>query len=306
MTVLTNRTTQPAATSPAPRPQRRRGNWWKTIGWRHIVGLIALVFALFPILFLISASFNPEGSLSATSLIPKQVSLENFRKLFDDDRAPYLRWYGNTLLVCGLTSALSVLLGASAAYAFSRYRFRGRRAGLLSVLVVQMFPNFIAVVALYLVFIKIGNVFSGVGINTPWALVLIYIGGAMGANTWLLKGYFDSIPLEIDESARIDGATHAQIFFQITLRLAAPILVVIATFAFIGALNEILIANLFLTDNNQKTLGVGLLGLISGQRNANYGEFAAGSLLTALPVVLGFLYLQRFLVNDLTVGSVKG
>jgi arabinogalactan oligomer/maltooligosaccharide transport system permease protein len=199
-----------------------------------------------------------------------------------------------------------VLLGASAAYAFSRYRFRGRRAGLLSVLVVQMFPNFIAVVALYLVFIKIGNVFPSVGINTPWALVLIYIGGAMGANTWLLKGYFDSIPLEIDESARIDGASHAQIFFQITLRLATPILVVIAVFAFIGALNEILISNLFLTDNNQKTLGVGLFGLISTQRNANYGEFAAGSLLTALPVVLGFLYLQRFLVNDLTVGSVKG
>lgn len=305
MTVLTTRPS-PTATATPTRRTRRRGNWWKTIGWRHLVGLLALVFALFPILFLVSAAVNPEGSLSATTLIPRHVNLDNFGKLFDDSRVPYLRWYGNTLLVCGLTSALSVLLGACGAYAFSRYRFRGRRAGLMSVLIVQMFPNFIAVVALYLVFIRIGNVFPGIGINTPWALILIYLGGSMGANTWLLKGYFDSIPLEIDESARIDGAGHAQIFFRITLRLAAPILVVIAMFAFIGALNEILIANLFLTDNSQKTLGVGLFGLISGQRNANYGEFAAGSLLTALPVVLGFLYLQRFLVNDLTVGSVKG
>jgi arabinogalactan oligomer/maltooligosaccharide transport system permease protein len=306
MTVLTTRPARATAALTPKRPDRRRGRWWKTVGWRHVVGLVALVFALFPILFLVSAALNPQGSLSASSLIPHHVNFDNFRKLFNDSRTPYLRWYGNTLLVCGLTSALSVLLGASAAYSFSRFRFRGRRAGLMSVLIVQMFPNFIAVVALYLVFIKIGNVFPGVGINTPWALILIYIGGAMGANTWLLKGYFDSIPLEIDESARIDGASHAQIFFQITLRLAAPILVVIATFAFIGALNEILIANLFLTDNSQKTLGVGLFGLISGQRDANYGEFAAGSLLTALPVVLGFLYLQRFLVNDLTVGSVKG
>ncbi|HEY3716744.1 MAG TPA: sugar ABC transporter permease [Jatrophihabitantaceae bacterium] len=289
-----------------PPATRRSGGWWKSMGWRHIVGLLALVFALFPVVFLVSAAINPTGSLSSTTLIPRHATFGNFRKLFNDPAVPYLRWYGNTLLICGVTAAFSVLLGASGAYAFSRYRFRGRRAGLLSVLVVQMFPNFIAVVALYLVFIKIGDVFPGIGLNTPWALILIYLGGSMGVNTWLLKGYFDSIPLEIDESARIDGASHAQIFFQITLRLAAPILVVIALFSFIGALNEILIANLFLTSNDQKTLGVGLFGLISGQRNANYGEFAAGSLLTALPVVLGFLYLQRFLVNDLTVGSVKG
>jgi arabinogalactan oligomer/maltooligosaccharide transport system permease protein len=286
-------------------PVRRR-SWWRTVGWRHIVGLLALVFALFPVLFLVSAAINPAGSLSTTTLIPHNASLDNFHKLFSDPRAPYLRWFGNTLLICGVTALLSVFLGACGAYAFSRFRFRGRRPGLLAVLLVQMFPNFIAVVALYLVFIKIGNVFPSIGINTPWALILIYLGGALGVNTWLVKGYFDSIPKEIDESARVDGASHAQIFFRITIPLAAPILAVIAMLAFVASLNEILIANLFLTANDQKTLAVGLFGLVSGQKNAAYGEFAAGSLLAGLPVIVIFMYLQRFLVSGLTTGSVKG
>jgi arabinogalactan oligomer / maltooligosaccharide transport system permease protein len=285
---------------------RGRRYWWRTIGWRHVVGLIALVFALFPILFLVSASLNPLGSLSSTSLIPRHAGFGNFTKLFHDPRAPYVRWYANTLLICGASALLNVFLGACGAYAFSRFRFRGRRSGLLGVLLVQMFPNFIAVVALYLVFIKIGNVFPGIGLNTPWALILIYLGGAMGVNTWLIKGYLDTIPVEIDESARVDGASHAQIFFQITLRLAAPILAVTGLLAFIISLNEILIANLFLTDNSQKTLAVGLFGLISNQRNTEYGEFAAGSLLAAAPVVILFMYLQRFIVSGLTSGSVKG
>jgi arabinogalactan oligomer / maltooligosaccharide transport system permease protein len=284
----------------------RRGRWWRTLGWRHLVGVTALVFALFPVLFLASAAVNPLGTLSTTSLIPRNAGFSNFQKLFTDPRVPYLRWYGNTMLICGLTAVLNVFLGVCGAYAFSRFRFRGRRAGLLGVLLVQMFPNFIAIVALYLVFIKIGAVFPGIGLNTPWALILIYLGGSMGVNTWLLKGYLDSIPIEIDESARVDGASHAQIFFRITLPLAAPILLVVALLAFVASLNEILIANLFLTANDQKTLAVGLFGLVSGQRNAAYGEFAAGSLLTAAPVVVLFTYLQRFLVSGLTAGSVKG
>jgi arabinogalactan oligomer / maltooligosaccharide transport system permease protein len=305
MTITVPPRTVQVAQSPIVRVGPRR-SWVRSVGWRHLVGLVALVFALIPVLFLVSAALNPLGSLSTTTLIPHNAGFGNFHKLFTDPRAPFLRWYGNTLLICGVTSVLNVFLGATAAYAFSRFRFRGRRPGLLGVLLVQMFPNFIAVVALYLAFIKIGNVFPSVGIDTPWSLILIYLGGAMGVNTWLIKGYFDSIPIEIDESARVDGASHAQVFFQITLRLAAPILCVIALLSFVASLNEILIANLFLLSNDQKTLAVGLFGLVSGQRNAGYGEFAAGSLLTAVPVILLFTYLQRFLVSGLTSGSVKG
>ncbi|MCQ4084069.1 sugar ABC transporter permease [Streptomyces sp. RB6PN25] len=290
------------AGAPAPR-QRPRGD---RVWWRHLIGLVALVFALFPIVFLVSAALNPVGTLSTTSLLPDGVSLNNFAKLLSDPNSPYLRWYGNTLLICGVSAMLNVLIGAGGAFAFSRLRFRGRRAGLITVLLVQMFPNFIAVVALYLVFIQIGSVFPAAGLNTSLGLILVYLGGAMGVNTWLLKGYLDTIPRELDESALIDGATSGQVFFRITLPLAAPMLVVVGLFSFVANLNEILLANVFLTDTSQKTLAIGLFGLVSGEHNTDYGEFAAGSLLAGLPVVLIYLYLQKYLVKGLTAGAVKG
>jgi arabinogalactan oligomer / maltooligosaccharide transport system permease protein len=274
--------------------------------WRHLIGLAALVFALIPIVFLVSAALNPTGTLSTTSLIPSGASFENFTKLFRDKNSPYVRWYVNTLVICGSSAILNVLIGVSGAYAFARLRFRGRRTGLTGILLVQMFPNFISLAALYLTFINIGAVVPAAGLNTSLGLILVYLGGAMGVNTWLLKGYLDTIPKELDESARIDGASESQIFFRITLPLAKPMLVVVGLFSFVGLLNEILLAGVFLTDTSHKTLAVGLFGLVSGNHNTDYGEFAAGSLLAGLPVVLIYLYLQKFLVKGLTAGAVKG
>ncbi|GAA1979201.1 sugar ABC transporter permease [Catenulispora subtropica] len=274
--------------------------------WRHLIGLAALAFALIPILFLVSAALNPTGTLSTTSLVPRGASLHNFSKLFHDKNSPYVRWYVNTLVICGTSALLNVLIGVSGAYAFSRLRFRGRRTGLTGILLVQMFPNFISLAALYLTFISIGDVLPAAGLNTSLGLILVYLGGAMGVNTWLLKGYLDTIPKELDESARIDGATEAQVFFRVTLPLASPMLVVVGLFSFVGLLNEILLAGVFLTDTSHKTLAVGLFGLVSGNHNTDYGEFAAGSLLAGIPVVLIYLYLQKYLVKGLTAGAVKG
>lgn len=282
------------------RPGRER------VWWRHLIGLAALAFALFPIVFLLSAALNPVGTLSTTTLLPRGLSLHNFSALLSDPDTPYLHWYANTLVICGLSAVLNVLIGACGAFAFSRLRFRGRRAGLIMVLLVQMFPNFIAIVALYLVFIQIGSVLPAAGLNTSVGLILVYLGGAMGVNTWLLKGYLDTIPRSLDESALIDGATSGQIFLRVTLPLAAPMLVVVGLFSFVANINEILLANVFLTDTSHKTLAIGLLGLVSGEHNTDYGEFAAGSLLAGLPVVVIFLYLQKYLVKGLTAGAVKG
>ena len=274
--------------------------------WRHLVGLAALVFALVPIIFLVSAALNPVGTLSTTSLLPTGPSLSNFSKLFHDPNSPYVRWYVNTLVICGVSAILNVLIGVSGAYAFSRLRFRGRRAGLTGIMLVQMFPNFISLTALYLTFISIGGVLPAFGLNTSLGLILVYLGGAMGVNTWLLKGYLDTIPGELDESARIDGATETQVFFKVILPLARPMLVVVGLFSFVSFLNEILLAGVFLTDAKHKTLAVGLYGLVSGNHNTDYGEFAAGSLLAGVPVVLIYLYLQKYLVKGLTAGAVKG
>nr|WP_236646992.1 sugar ABC transporter permease [Micromonospora acroterricola] len=271
-----------------------------------MVAVLAVLFSLFPIVFVLSAALNPLGTLSTTELVPTGgVSLGNFGGLFE--RTAFERWFLNSLLIAGVASFASVFLSALAAYAFSRMRFRGRRVGLLSLLLIQMFPQFLAIVAIYLIFGTITDLWPSIGFNTPWGLLLLYMGGALGVNTWLMKGFFDTLPRELDESATMDGASHAQVFFRIMLPLVAPILAVTGLLAFIGTINEFLMANVFLTSSDSKTLAVGMYGLLQGnERNNNFGIFAAGTLLTAIPTVLVFQLLQRYIVSGLTAGAVKG
>ncbi|SCL18546.1 sugar ABC transporter permease [Micromonospora inyonensis] len=284
---------------------RRRSRWFAQVGWRHLVGVAAVAFSLFPILFVLSAALNPLGTLSSTDLVPTEgVSFENFTGLFE--RTAFERWFLNSLLVAGLASFVSVFLSALAAYAFSRMRFAGRRPGLLALLLIQMFPQFLAIVAIFLIFTTVTDLWPAIGFNTPWGLLLLYLGGALGVNTWLMKGFFDTLPKELDESATMDGASHSQVFFRILLPLVAPILAVTGLLAFISTINEFLMANVFLTDAESKTLAVGMFGLVAGERNNNFGIFAAGTLLTAIPTVLVFQFVQRYIVSGLTAGAVKG
>jgi arabinogalactan oligomer/maltooligosaccharide transport system permease protein len=278
--------------------------WLSRVGWRHAVGIAAVLFALFPIVFVVSAALNPLGTLSSTSLMPTGASLENFVNLFKTQ--PFEHWFVNSVLIAGLAAAVSVFLSALAAYAFGRMRFRGRRVGLLSLLLIQMFPQFLAIVAIFLIFANVTELYPAIGFNTPWGLTLLYLGGALGVGTWLTKGFFDTVPREIDESATMDGASHSQIFYQIMLPLVAPILAITGLLSFIGTINEFLIANVFLTDAESKTLAVGMYGMVAGERNNNFGMFCAATLLTAIPTVLLFQFLQRYIVSGLTAGAVKG
>jgi len=283
-----------------------RGSWFRRVGWRHIVGVIALLFAIFPILFVISAAFNPLGTLSSSSIIPKQAGLDNFTKLFTE--TSFWRWFGNSIVIAVISSVLSLFISACAAFAFSRYRFKGRRTGMLFILLVQMFPQFLAIVAIYLMFVTISELYPAIGFNTSWSLILLFLGGALGVNTWLMKGFFDTIPKDLDESAKVDGSTHAQIFFGIILPLVAPILAITGLLAFIGVMSEFIISSIFLTEDTSKTAAVGLYGLISSPqtRNANFGIFAAGAVLVAIPTVALFQFLQRYIVGGMTAGAVKG
>ncbi|MGC4804487.1 sugar ABC transporter permease [Micromonospora sp. DT233] len=302
-------TAHPGTAQPATgrrTPARRRGRWFAEVGWRHVVGVLAVLFSLFPIVFVVSAALNPLGTLSSTELVPVGgVSLSNFSELFA--RTAFERWFLNSLLIAGAASFASVFISALAAYAFSRMRFRGRRVGLLSLLLVQMFPQFLAIVAIFLIFGAITDLWPAIGFNTPWGLLLLYLGGALGVNTWLMKGFFDTLPRELDESATMDGASHAQVFFRIMLPLVAPILAVTGLLSFITTINEFLLASVFLTSTDEKTLAVGMFGMLNGdERNNNFGIFAAATLLTAIPTVLVFQFLQRYIVSGLTAGAVKG
>ncbi|WP_422935540.1 sugar ABC transporter permease [Sinomonas sp. P47F7] len=282
------------------------GAWLRDKGWRHAVGVVTSVFAVFPLLYVLSAALNPSGTLAGSGMLFHDVSLDNYTKLFGNDQRPFGRWFVNTLVIGVVTSAATVFLGAMAAYAFSRMRFAGRRVGLLSLLLLQMFPQLLAVVAIFLLLDGIGEVIPVLGLGSQLGLIMVYLGGALGVNTYLMYGFFNTVPVSLDEAAKIDGASHAQIFFGIILRLVTPILAVIGLLSFIGISSEFVIASVVLTDPNTQTLAVGLFSFVANQRTEDWGVFAAGAVLAALPVMALFLFLQRYIVNGLVAGSVKG
>lgn len=280
------------------------GMWARKKGWRHAIGLLVVVYSVFPLIYVVSGSFA--DATQFTSTLFSSFTTDNYHDLFDDPYRPFGNWFVNTLFISGTAAIGSVFLSALAAYAFSRLRFTGRRAGLLALILVQMFPQLLALVAIYALLVEIGNVFPILGIGSQLALIMVYLGGALGANTYLMYGFFNTIPKELDEAAKIDGATHTQIFFGMILRLAAPILAVIGLLAFIGTSSDFILANIILTKPETKTLAVGLYMYVSDQFGQNWTVFAAGAVLAAIPIVALFLYLQKYIVSGLTGGSVKG
>ncbi|MFT3943291.1 MAG: sugar ABC transporter permease [Ancrocorticia sp.] len=282
------------------RRKKSKSQWW-----RHLLAMVAMFWTLFPVLYIISAALNPAGSLDTSRLIPNQISMLNFEKLFNSPQWPYAQWYFNSLYVAILGAVFTLFIGSMAAYVFSRLRFKGRRAGLMTLLLVQMFPALLAFVAVYTTFDRIGQVIPQLGLNTTTGLMLAYLGGSMGANVWLLKGYFDTVPRSLDEAAILDGASHVRIYFTIILPLVVPILVTVFMLVFVQLFSEFMLASIFLRDANAWTLGVGLNALQAADKNAFFGQFAAGALLASLPVVIIYLVMQKQLVGGLTGGSVK-
>lgn len=271
--------------------------------WRIAVIVIGIIYALFPVIWIASASFNPSGSLSGQPLIPQNPTLENYRELFERD---YWLWMRNSILVASVTATLSVLVSAVSAYAFSRFRFAGRRSLLLTVFLVQVFPNTLSMVATFLLIQLIGQYFPFFGLNSLGGLILVYLGGAMGINTWLMKGFFDTIPRDLDESAKIDGATDWQIFWLVIMPLVRPILAVVAILSFVGTYGDYLLALVLVTEEEMYTLAVGLSVFIGDSFSQRWGAFAAGALIGAVPIVIIYLLLQDFIVGGLTQGAVKG
>ncbi len=295
----------PAAPVSAVRAENKmgRGRWFREVGWRYIVAVFAILYAAFPIIYIISVSLNDSQLLAGSNDLFSDITTTNYAKLGD---TYFWNWVINTLFIGSVTAVGTVLMGAAAAYTFSRFRFKGRRFGLTALLVIQMFPQLLAFVAIYLLLLSLGEVVPVLGLDSRVALIMVYLGGALGVNTFLMYGFFNTIPVELDEAAKIDGATHAQIFWTIILRLVAPILAVVGLLSFISSFSDFLLAKLILVDQRNWTLAVGLYGWVSDQLEANWGLFAAGATISAIPVVLLFLFLQKYIVSGLTAGSVKG
>lgn len=280
--------------------------WLRSNLWRHSVSIGMCLFALFPLYLVIISSFSPTGSLQLTTFVPKTISWKNYHSLFSSPAIPYLTWMRNSIVIAGTVAILSVVIGAASAFAFSRLKFKGKKVGIQTLLLVQMFPAILAISAVYVIMERVYRFAPRIGLGTQAGLLLIYLGGAMGVNIWLLKGFVDSIPMELDEAAKIDGASPVQTYWLIFVPLATPVLAVVALISFIGTFNEFILARLFLVDMSNRTIAVGLQAFIAGQYSRNWGPFAAGSILASIPIVIIFLSLQKYIIGGLTAGSVKG
>ncbi|WP_277585940.1 sugar ABC transporter permease [Psychrobacillus antarcticus] len=259
------------------------------------------VIIIYPLLWTIGASFNPGNSLISMSIIPENPTLDHYKELFaGKDSLQYGKWYLNSLKISFFTMIGTIVSVSFTAYAFSRFRFKGKKNALTLFLLLQMIPQFSALIALFVLAQLLGMM------NSHWLLILLYIGGQIPMNTYLMKGYMDTIPMDLDESAKIDGASNTRIFLQIIMPLSTPMVAVVAMNGFTGPLGDFILSSVILRSPEYYTLPIGLYKLVNDVMGASYTTFAAGAILLSIPVAIIFLMLQKYFVSGLTAGGTKG
>ena len=263
----------------------------------RVIIWITIVIVVFPALWIVMSSFSAGDSFFLSSLFPDKMSTEHYVKLFTETN--FMTWVFNSLKLCLIVAVIQLVLTSLAAYAFARLRFTGRKYGLMSLLVLQVFPNSMAVAGYYILIYKFGLVDSSI------ALIFVLAGGS-AFNIWLLKSYIDGIPVELDEAALVDGANQFQVFYKIVMPLAMPQVAVLFLFSFIATYSEYVITSIFLQTPGKMTLALGLQSFISDQFAAHWTMFSAAAVISSLPIMVVFMGLQRFIQNGLVAGGVKG
>lgn len=258
---------------------------------------IAIIICMLPLYWVVVASFQSGEAFFSESLLPTSFTLDNYTKVLNE--TDFKSWMTNSLILSTGVALFQTLMTVFAAYAFSRMRFFGRKYGLMTLLILQMFPNFMAISAIFGLVAKLDLM------DSIWALMLVMIGGN-AFNIWLMKGYLDALPKDIDEAATVDGASHWQIFWRIIMPLSVPMLAVIFLFSFIGVYAEFVLSSVLLKSPENLTLAVGLQMFIKNQFSANWTAFSAAAVMVCVPIVVIFMLLQRWIASGLMAGSVKG
>jgi maltose/maltodextrin transport system permease protein len=290
-----------------------KNNRWR-VAAAHLFLWVLIAVTIFPLLAVISISLRP-GNFSTGSLIPTEISWEHWKLALGigymgaDGKwvappFPVLLWLWNSIKIATISAILILVISTTAAYAFARLKFRFKMPILNSMLLLQMFPAVLTLVAIYAIFETIGNYIPALGIETHGGVILAYLGG-IATHVWTIKGYFETIPTEIEENAKVDGATHWQAFYRVLLPMAIPILMVVFVLAFIGTIIEYPVASILLREEPNLTLAVGSKYFLQDQKYL-WGDFAAAAVLSGLPITLVFLFAQRWIVSGLTAGGVKG
>jgi arabinogalactan oligomer / maltooligosaccharide transport system permease protein len=264
----------------------------------YAVLVIVALLVIMPIVWIIGASLNTGSSLMTATPIPAHPTLEHYREVFLKTKFGY--WYLNTLKIAVINMIVSMFLTISTAYVFARFKFKGKKASLLTIMVLQMFPSFMGMIAMYNILWQLNL------LDSHWGLILVYAAGQIPFNTWLVKGYLSTIPKSLDEAAMIDGASKIRVFFSIILPLARPIMVFVALTQFMAPWMDFIFPRLILSSNEKKTLAIGLYDLISGSTNVNFTNFAAGAVMVAVPITAIFMYFQKYFVEGMLAGSTKG
>ncbi len=267
-----------------------------TFGVYALLIFMALL-VLTPIVWIIGASFNPMSSLLSATAFPENPTVLHYVKLIKETKFVY--WYANTLKIALINMAISVVLTSMTSYVFSRFRFKGKRTGLLSILILQMFPSFMGMMATYNILWQLNL------LDTHFGLILTYAAGQVPYNTWLVKGYLSNIPRSLDEAAKLDGASNLRIFTQIILPLMKPILIFVALSQFITPWMDFIFPRMILSSPEKKTLAIGLYDMINANTNNNFTTFAAGAILVAVPITILYVCLQKYLIQGVTAGANK-
>lgn len=266
----------------------------------RIIIWVCIIVLLFPVVWILGASFGKGNSFFSGTIFPKQWTFDNYRQLFiPTETLNFPRAMGNSMIVCTSVALLQLFMTGTAAYAFSRMRFTGRKYGLMALLLIQMFPSGMSVSAIYIILYKLK------AIDNLFALILFLTAGS-AFNIWLLKGYIDGLPIELDEAAKVDGASHWQVFTKIIVPLAAPMFAVIFLFSFIGTYSEFMISSVALQNQSKETVAIVLNNFIYNSFNQHWTQFAAASVISCLPLMIIFMVLQKYIQGGLVAGSVKG
>ncbi len=259
---------------------------------------ITTIFVIYPLVYAVSAAFSPGSSISSLNIVPfaDGFTLEHFKHIFND--TDYKRWFLNTLFIAGSTSIGTVFVSSLGAYVFSRFRFTFRKSMMMAMLVLQIFPSFVGMIAIYVILLRIG------GLDQLWGLVLVYLAGNIPYNIWLVKSYMDTISKNIDEAARIDGASHFKIFTSIIFPITRPIIIFLAVTSFTGPWMDFIFPKMILRSSEKQTLALGLFSFVTDKKN-EFTNFAAGAILVAIPFIIFFIVTQKMLVNSLGGSAVK-
>ncbi|MER2294407.1 MAG: sugar ABC transporter permease [Desemzia incerta] len=276
--------------------QKNQRIWGKIFTYLFLLFMSAII--IYPLLITVTSAFKPGNLLAFRLDFDFEWTMNNFRRLFDETQ--YGQWYMNTLKVAVMAMLIQVAAVTLSGFAYSRYRFTGRKVTLKFFLIIQMVPTTAALTAFYVMALLVG------GLDQHWFLILVYIGGGIPMNTWLMKGYFDTVPIDLDESARLDGAGHFRIFWQIIMPLVRPMIAVQALWAFMNPFGEFMLARFLLRSTENYTVAIGLQTFINNPQNQQVALFSAGAILIAVPISILFFYLQKSFVTGLTKGGTKG